>query len=190
MSTLRISMVAVIAAIAWPTAAAATGPIPVEADTSLALPEYVRQVVTGAPADSVVLRVSLCFLAGDGRIDNLAFLVVEELRWPPPPPEYRIDIDGVTEEPSNEDVGRGRQWLLHISRIPGEQLNQVRRALPAPAPTDGSRVGEIGGHWLRPFEFAGWVDPLTFAVDDGRARFVIARVGPGAFELVEVTRWR
>jgi hypothetical protein len=188
MRTSRISIAAMIATIALPTAGAATGPIPVQADTSLALPEYVQQVVTGAPADSVVLRVSLCALAGDGRFDPQAFLIVEELRWPPPVPEYRIHIDGVPAVSSSED--EGREWLLGATRIPGESLNQARRALPAPAPTDGSRAGEVGGHWLRPFEFVAWDGPLRFVVDDGRARFVIERVGLGMFELVEVTRWR
>ncbi len=188
MAALRISPAIFIAIIAWSSACVASGLIPVQVDSSFALPEYVRQVVTGAPADSVILRVSLCTLQGDGRIDAQAFIIVEEIKWPLPGPEYRIEITGEPAISSDEDMGR--DWLLCSSRIPGEHLNQARREITPPTPAAGVRAGEIGGHWLRPFEFVAWVNPLKFVVDDGRARFVIERVGLGKFELIEVTRWQ
>jgi len=188
MAPLRILSAAFIAAIAWSGACAATGLIPVQADSGSALPEYIRQVVTGAPADSVVLRVSLCAIDGDGRIDTKAFIIVEELKWPRPRPEYRIDIEGVPAVSRGEAAGS--EWLLRSSRIPGAHLNQARRDIAPPAPPAGSRAGELNGHLLRPFEFVAWLSPLKFVVDDGRARYVIERVGLGEYELVEVARWQ
>ncbi len=188
MTSLRIAIVVFLAFIAWSSACSASGLITVKVDSSSVLPEYVRQVVTGAPADSVVLRVSLCALEGDGRIDTQAFIIVEEIKWPRPEPEYRFYIEGVSAVSPGET--ESREWLLCSSRISGECLNQARREITPPAPAAGVRVGELGGHWLVPFEFVAWVNPLKFVIDDGRARFVIERVGLGKYELVEVTRWQ
>ena len=182
---MKTLLTAAVFVIAWSNACMASELVSVETDSSSVLPEYVRQVVTGAPADSVFLRVSLCALEGDGHIDRRVFILVEELKWPRPGPEYKIDIGGEAASTSGED----RQWLLRSSRISGQQLNQARRKIALPPPPTGARAGEIGGHLLRPFEFVAWVSPLKFVVDDGMARFVIERVGLGKFELVEVTRW-
>jgi hypothetical protein len=162
--------------------------LPAQPDTGAVMPPFVRQVVTGAPADSVVLRVSLCTVAGDGRFDTQAFLLIEELRWPLPRPPYRIVIEGVTDPPDPADEVTEEDWLLRVSRIDGGALNAARRELPPPPPRPGVRAGEIGGHLLRPFEFVAWLGPHRFIVDDGRASFVIARVGPGEYRLDEVVR--
>ena len=143
MAPLRILPAVIVTFIAWSSVCAASGLIPIQADSCSALPEYVRQVVTGAPADSVVLRVSLCAIDGDGRIDMQAFIIVDELKWPRPGPEYRIDIEGAPA--TSPGKAASREWLLRSSRIPGEQLNQARRDIAAPAPPAGARAGVIYG---------------------------------------------
>ena len=178
-------------------AAAGAQPIPVTAAPDHALPVDVRAVVTGAPADSVMVRVSLCYRDGDGRLDAQSYLVIEEWRWPLPAPAYRIDMVG---EPGASAAPAGDQTPapapVVVSRIPGGFLDQARRAaplsaMPPPRATDAPRprAGEIGGHLLRPFRFVAWLGPHRFAVDDGRAQFTIARAGAGRFELVSVERW-
>jgi len=162
-------------------------PIPVADEESAVAPLYVHFMQLGAPADSVALRVSLC-TSGGFRCGPNSFIVVEELRWPPPEPNLTV-----TESESGginillEDVEN--EWLLRSNRIPGEYLNSERRKLPQPQ-VPGVRPGELGGLFLKPFEFVAWLSPLEFVVEEKRGRFRIKWHGPGIFELVEVTRLR
>lgn len=160
-------------------------PIPVADEESAVAPLYVHSMQTGAPADSVALRVSLC-TSGGFRCGPNSFIVVEELRWPPPEPKRTV-----TESKSGafnillEDVES--EWLMRATRIPGEYLNSERRKLPQPQ-VPGVTPGELGGFFLEPFEFVGWLSPLEFVVEEKRGRFRIKWHGSGKFELVEVTR--
>ena len=158
----------------------------VEADSAAVLPLYLNEVATGAPADSLVLRVSLYSSPGDGRFDAQAYVVVEEIRWPFPPPRVRIDAgEGVQSDSAPWGEGEA---IMAVSRISWKDLNQARRDSLPDAPVPGARPGEIGGHWARPYRFVAWVTPRRFVIDDGRARFEIERVGGGEFAIARVSR--
>jgi hypothetical protein len=163
---------------------ASAGEIPVESDSTFILPAFLTGVVTGAPADSLMLRVSFYSRPGDGRFDTWAFIVVEELLWPPAPHEVRIDLADQGSATSRKP--QDPQVVLEASRIEGGFLNRTRRETVGHTPAPGMRAGEVGGHWVHPFEFVEWVNPLRFVVTDGRGRFEISWVGRGRFELVAV----
>jgi len=158
--------------------------IPVERDSTAVLPAFLTEVVTGAPTDSLVLRVSFYGRPGDGRFDTWASIVVEEIQWPFPPIDVRMDIEGVND--TEEDELPSPLIILAVSRIEGWFLNQTRRKIVSPKPAPGMRAGELGGHWVRAFEFVEWVNPLQFVVTDGRGMFEIRWAGKSRFELVSV----
>ncbi len=158
--------------------------LPVSLEDSSLAPPYVQFMTTGEPADSLLLRVTLCSSPGF-RCGIDSYLIIEELYWPPPDPRYSsVNTDEglfITQEYDDQD------WLKSSSRIDGSFLNQQRRKLP-PIKSPNGRTGGLGDHWLRPFLFTGWNSPLEFVIEDGRGRFVIKWIGPSQYELVEVTR--
>ncbi len=158
--------------------------IPVEPDSTAVLPAFLTEVVTGAPADSLILRVSFYSRQGDGRFDTWAFIVVEEIQWPFPPITVRMDIEGVNDTDDEEQPSP--LIISAVSKIEGWFLNQTRRKIVSSNPAPGMRAGELGGHWVHAFEFVEWVNPLLFVVTDGRGMFEIRWVGRSRFELVSV----
>ena len=156
-------------------------PLPVQPDSASVAPMYVHFMTQGAPQDSLMLRVSLCYLQGF-RCGGRSFVVVEELRWPRPEPRLVVDDD------FNFTVVDGEaEWMLGVSRIDGAFLNARSKELP-PAEIPGMRPGRLGENFLHPFEFVAWLTPLEFVIEDTRTRYTIAWTAPQTFELVDLVR--
>ena len=156
-------------------------PIPTSLDSTFGVSMDIHFMTRGAPQDSLVLRVSLCF-AEELRCGGHSSVVVEEWRWPPPEPGLVVDDDLDFTVVADE-----AEWLLGVSRIDGAWLNARSKLLP-PAAMPGMRPGRLGEHFLYPFEFVAWSSPFEFVIADTRTRYVIARTGPHTFELVDMVR--
>jgi len=145
--------------------------------------KFVHTMSQGAPQDSLVLRVSLCF-ESDIRGEGHSFLIVEELHWPFPVPT--LEFDAETNDFSTVELETG-QWWGGAVLIDGSYLNQERRKLPAPQ-IPGQRAGELCGHCLFPFQSVEWVSPRVFVLESERARFTLEWKEPGVLELTRVVR--
>ncbi len=182
--TITLGVITALALLLVSTPASAFEPIPTSEEESSVAPMYVTYMTMGAPADSVVLRVSLCN-SGGTRCGPNSFLIIEELRWPSPDPKITVEHTAEVIKMTYEDIES--EWLLRSTRISGEYLNGIRRKLP-PLPNQKNPSGELGSHFLRPFKFSGWRSPREFVVEEDRARYVIRWHGSGQFELVEASR--
>ena len=178
------TLVAVVAALTTVGSVGGGQSLSVEDAPDAVLSEFLTEVSLGAPADSLALRISFYALPGDGRFDASAYLIVEELHWPPSGPEVYVDVDESGMKLSSAAHRQQRGW--RASRIDGGLLNQIRRERNVRIQVPGMRDGELGGHWVRPFDMAKWISPRRFVITDGRAFYEIDRVGPGQFDLVSV----
>ena len=159
--------------------ATAREPVPTQPDSTSVAPIYVHFMTQGAPRDSLMLRVSLCYSDGF-RCGGHSFVVVEELRWPRPEPRIVVVDDFNLTLVDDED-----EWLVGVSRIDGAYLDGKGRQLP-PVEIPGMRAGELGGTFLHPFEFVTWLTPHEFVIADSRARYTIAWTAPQSLVLVDV----
>jgi len=159
----------------------AQDPVPTQPDSGSVAPIYVHFMTQGAPQDSLMLRVSLCYADGF-RCGGHSFVVVEELRWPRPEPRIVV-VDDFNLTLVDDEA----EWLLGVSRLDGTFLNAKSKELP-PLEIPGMRAGRLGENFLYPFEFVAWLTPLEFVIEDSRTRYTIAWTAPQAFELVDVVR--
>lgn len=115
----------------------------------------------GAPADSVVLRVSLGNTSG--RCCGTSYIMIEELKWP----TYTIVLDSEldpTDKYSHNKIFQQRLWKCG-TRL-DIQLTDKRL-----------RFG------LSPFKFGEWISPFEFSVSSEGGLLIVRRVSAGKYEV-------
>ncbi|MBK6732973.1 MAG: hypothetical protein IPG61_02565 [bacterium] len=147
--------------------------VPATPTPSAVAPEYVHFMTRGAPADSFVLRVSLC--NESFRNEGHASVIIEELVWPMPEPGIDFDREKNT---FTRQVFEPGEYFLDAVLIDGDIFHE--RAIEIQKATLFVR-----GH-QPPIEFLEWRSPSEFAVRYWDTRFELRRVARGSYELVDV----
>ena len=155
--------------------------IPVEVEEQPTATKYVTSMTSGAPADSMRLRVSLC--ESTSRFGNTAYIVVDELVWPRP--LSAIKVVGVDPDtiPLFKGATEEKPWLLASTRISGGFLSRERKKEVSRL---GLKLHELGPHWSAPFKFVAWLSPYKFVVETTYGRFTIEWRSTGEYDLVEI----
>ncbi len=121
----------------------------------------IRFMSMGAPADSVVLRVSVGYTPG--RCCGTPFIIVEEMKWPLLAMVLDFELDP-TDPDSAFKLVHERLWKT------GTRLGIRPSDLPL-------------GYRPQPFEFVKWISPFEFSVSSSGDNFVIRRVSAGNYEV-------
>lgn len=125
--------------------------------------DYAVQFMSiGAPADSVILRVSLGY--NSSRCCGTAYIVIEELKWP----TFAIVFDHELDPADKDSLNKLRQ----------KRLWKCGTRLDIQLTDKRLRWG------LPPFEFGEWISPFEFSVSSGGELFLVRRVSAGKYEVL------